>query len=310
MEPKPQTMALQPQKPLVKAPSIYQSGQLRYEVRGLRVTPLSDLYHFLMKSAWWKLLGAFGLIYVGVNALFALAYLLGGPGTVLNAKPGSFADDFWFSVQTFATIGYGNLSPGTTYANLLVTVESFGGMLAVALGTGILFAKFSRPMARIAFSRNALIGVRNGQPCLTCRIANQRGNALLDASVQVHVLMDEISSEGHRMRRVHALDLERTSMPMFILAWTLIHHLDDKSPLYGLTIENTAERVVGLIVSFSGVDDTMVQTVHARKMYSAEDLRFGARFVDMIDNSQPGKLIIDHAQLDELVGEDAPGRPD
>jgi inward rectifier potassium channel len=299
-------MAAQPQKPVVKAPSIYQSGQLRYEARGLRVMPLSDLYHFLMKSAWWKLLGAFGVIYVGVNALFALAYLLGGPGTVLNARAGSFADDFWFSVQTFATIGYGNLSPGTTYANLLVTVESFGGMLAVALGTGILFAKFSRPMPRVAFSGNAIVGLRNGQPCLSCRLANQRGNALLDATVQVHVLMDEISSEGQRMRRVHALELERTGMPMFVLAWTLIHHLDEKSPLYGLTVENAAERVIGLIISFSGVDDTMVQTVHARKMYSAEDLRFGARFVDMIDNSQPGKLIIDHSQLDELIAEDTP----
>jgi inward rectifier potassium channel len=297
-------MAEQPQKPVVKAPSIYSAGQLRYEVRGLRVTPLSDLYHFLMKSAWWKLLGAFGVIYIGVNALFALAYSLGGPGTVLNARPGSFADDFWFSVQTFATIGYGNLSPGTTYAQLLVTIESFGGMLAVALGTGILFAKFSRPMARVAFSKNAIVAVRNGQPCLMCRIANQRGNALLDASLQAHVLMDEISNEGHRMRRVHALELERSGMPMFVLAWTLIHHLDEKSPLYGLTLENVSERVVGLIVSFSGVDDTMVQTVHARQMYNVEDLRFGARFVDMIDNSQPGTLIIDHSQLDELVLED------
>jgi inward rectifier potassium channel len=297
-------MAEQPQKPVVKTPSIYSAGQLRYEVRGLRVTPLSDLYHFLMKSAWWKLLGAFGLIYIGVNALFALAYRLGGPGTVLNARPGSFADDFWFSVQTFATIGYGNLSPGTTYANLLVTVESFGGMLAVALGTGILFAKFSRPMARVAFSKNAIVSLRNGQPCLMCRIANQRGNALLDASLQAHVLMDEISSEGHRMRRVHALELERSGMPMFVLAWTLIHHLDEKSPLYGLSLENVSERVVGLIVSFSGVDDTMVQTVHARQMYNVEDLRFGARFVDMIDNSLPGSLVIDHARLDELVVED------
>jgi inward rectifier potassium channel len=297
-------MAEQPQKPVVKTPSIYSAGQLRYEVRGLRVTPLSDLYHFLMKSAWWKLLGAFGVIYIGVNALFALAYSLGGPGTVLNARPGSFADDFWFSVQTFATIGYGNLSPGTTYANLLVTVESFGGMLAVALGTGILFAKFSRPMARVAFSKNAVVALRNGQPCLMCRIANQRGNALLDASLQAHVLMDDISSEGHRMRRVHALELERSGMPMFVLAWTLIHHLDEKSPLYGLNLENVSERVVGLIVSFSGVDDTMVQTVHARQMYSVEDLRFGARFVDMIDNSQPGTLVIDHSQLDELMVED------
>jgi inward rectifier potassium channel len=299
-------MADQPLKPVVKAASIYSAGRLRYETRGLRVTPLSDLYHFLMKTKWSTLLAAFGVIYCAVNALFALAYWLGGPGTVLNARPSSFADDFWFSVETFATIGYGNMSPGTTYAHLLVTVESFAGMLAVALGTGILFAKFSRPMARVGFSKNAVVSLRNGKPCLTWRIANRRGNALLDATMQCHVLMDDVSSEGHRMRRVHALELERSGMPMFTLAWTVIHPLDEKSPLFGLTVENASQRLVGLIVSFSGVDDTMVQTVHARQMYSPEDLRFGVRFVDMIDNSTPGTLIIDHAQLDELVAEDAP----
>jgi len=297
-------MAEEPPKPVAKSAPIYSAGRLRYESRGLRVTPLSDLYHFLMKTKWSSLLGAFGVIYCAVNAVFALAYLAGGPGTVLNARPGSFADDFWFSVETFATIGYGNLAPGTTYAHLLVTVESFAGMLAVALGTGILFAKFSRPMARVGFSKNAVVSLRNGQPCLMWRLANQRGNALLDATMQAHVLIDDISSEGHRMRRVHALELERTGMPMFTLAWTCIHHLDEKSPLFGLTLENAPERLVGLIVSFAGVDDTMVQTVHARQLYNPDDLRFGARFVDMIDSSTPGTLVIDHAQLDELVVEE------
>jgi inward rectifier potassium channel len=298
--------ANQPQKPVITAPAIYSTGRLRYESRGLRVTPLSDLYHFFMKAAWWKLLLSFGVIYCAANAAFAVAYWWGGPGTVLNARAGSFADDFWFSVQTFATIGYGNLSPGSTYAHVLVTVESFAGMLAVAFGTGILFAKFSRPMARVAFSKNVVVGSRNGQPCLMWRIANRRGNALLDATVQGHALIDEVSSEGHRMRRVHALELERSGMPMFMLSWTVIHPLDAKSPLFGLSPENAGERLVGLIVSFSGVDDTMVQTVHARQMYNPADLRFRARFVDMIDNSTPGTLIIDHAQLDELVAEEGP----
>jgi inward rectifier potassium channel len=117
--------------------------------------------------------------------------------------------------------------------------------------------------------------------------------------------MDEVSSEGHRMRRTHELTLERANMPLFLLSWTLIHHLDEKSPLFGLTPENAGERLVGLIVSFSGVDDTMVQTVHARQMYNPEDLRFGARFADMIDASEPGMLIIDHTKLDELLTDPA-----
>ena len=277
---------------------------MRYEVRGLRITPLADLFHFLMRTAWSKLLGAFAVIYCGANVLFALLYRLGGDGTISNARPGSLADDFWFSVQTFATIGYGYLAPASTYAHLLVTFESFCGMLAVALGTGILFAKFSLPKARVAFSKNILVSVRNGQPILTWRIANRRATSLLDATAQAHVLVDEVSSEGQRMRRNHVLELERNSMPIFFLAWTLIHRLDEKSPLYGLSLENAGERALGIVVSFTGVDETMLQAVHARQLFNAEDLRFGARFADMIDASSPGMLVIDHAQMDELVVED------
>src|SRR3954471_12764358 len=143
-----------PIKPVAaKGPAVYQSGSLRYEVRGLRITPLSDLFHFLMRTAWSRLLASFVVIYCGVNSLFASCYWLGGTGTILNARPGSFADAFWFSVQTFATIGYGNLAPATTFAHVLVTIESFCGMLSVALGTGIVFAKFSLPKARVAFAK-------------------------------------------------------------------------------------------------------------------------------------------------------------
>lgn len=294
----------EPQKPLSTRPSIYQSGRLRFEIKGLRITPLQDLFHFLMRTKWSWLLGAFVLIYCSVNGVFAMLYRLGGDGTIVNARPGSFADDFWFSVQTFATIGYGNLAPQSTYAHLLVTLESFCGMLSVALGTGILFAKFSLPKARVGFSKNIIVTQRNGQPCLTWRIANRRGTSLLDATAQAHVLVDEVSAEGHRMRRNHVLELERGSMPIFVLAWTLIHRLDEKSPLYGLSVENAAERVVGIVASFTGVDETMLQSVHARQMYTAEELRFGARFADMIDSSVPGMLIIDHEQMDVLHGED------
>lgn len=297
----------EPQKPPRTGPSIYEAGRLRFEIKGLRITPLSDLFHFLMRTKWSWLLGAFVLIYVGANAIFALLYRLGGDGTILNAHAGSYADAFWFSVETFATIGYGNFAPGTTYAHLLVTLESFSGMLAVAVGTGIVFAKFSLPKARVAFSKNIIVSQRNGQPCLVFRVANRRGTSLLDAAASAHALMDDVTAEGHRMRRNYELQLERSTMPIFVLAWTLIHRLDEKSPLYGLSLENAAEKVVGIVTSFTGVDETMLQTVHARQMYTAEDMRFNARFADMIDSSTPGMLVIDHAQMDVLHGEETPG---
>jgi inward rectifier potassium channel len=287
--------------PVMKPPQFYQAGRLRYEVRGLRVTPFADLFHFLMQTAWSTLLASFMVIYGGVNALFATFYWLGGSGTILNARPGSFADDFWFSVQTYATIGYGTLAPGSTYAHVLVTFESFCGMLSVALSTGVLFAKFSRPKARVAFSNNALVCVRNGQPCLVWRVANRRDTSLLTPSAQAYVLIDEVSAEGHRMRRNQLLELERSALPVFLSAWTLIHQLDETSPLYGLSVENAAARLVGIIVSPSAVDETMLQSVHARQLYNPEDLRFGMRFADMLDTSNRATLVIDHSQMDELV---------
>lgn len=294
----------EPQQPVLKRPSIYQSGRLRFEVKGLRITPLQDLFHFLMRTKWSRLLAAFVGIYCGVNGLFAALYHLGGDGTILNARPGSFGDDFWFSVQTFATIGYGNLAPSSTYAHVLVTIESFCGMLSVALGTGILFTKFSLPKARVAFSKNIIVSQRNGKPCLIWRIVNRRGTSLLDATAQAHVLVDDVSAEGHRMRRNRELVLESSTMPIFILAWTLIHRLDESSPLYGLSLENAADKVLGIVTSFTGVDETMLQSVHARNLYNVEDLRFGARFADMIDSSTPGVLVIDHDKTDELIGEE------
>jgi inward rectifier potassium channel len=190
---------------------------------------------------------------------------------------------------------------------VLVTIESFSGMLAVAVATGIVFTKFSLPKARVGFSKNIIVSQRNGQPCLIWRVANRRGTSLLDANASAHALMDDVTAEGQRMRRNHELKLERSSMPIFVLAWTLIHRLDETSPLYGLNLENASQKVLGIVASFTGVDETLLQTVHARQMYTVDDMRFNARFADMIDATTPGMLVIDHAQMDVVHGEDANG---
>jgi inward rectifier potassium channel len=287
--------------PSLPKSSIYENGQLRFERRGLRPTPFADFYHFLMGTTWSRMLGLFALAYLALNAAFAVLYLVGGDGTLLNARPGSFADAFWFSVQTFATIGYGVLAPGSSYGHALVTLESFAGMLSVALATGILFAKFSRPTARVRFSEFALTYVRNGTPALAFRVANLRAAPLVEVQIRVHALIDEVSREGHEMRRAHSLELERAHMPMFLLAWNIIHPLGPTSPLRGISAENVHERLVSLVVTFAGVDDTMVQTVHARHIYAPGDIRFQMRFADMMDRSSPGKLIVDYARFDDIV---------
>src|SRR5437867_9036654 len=163
-----------------------------------------DLYHHLVSAPWSHLLAAIGGLYLAANALFAFAYLA-QPGSIEHARPGSFVDAFFFSVQTMATIGYGKLVPRSGFANVLVTVEALIGLLGVAMVTGLVFAKFSRPTARVLFSRHAVVAPHDGVPCLMFRMANARGNNIVHAQLQVVLAREEATREGDRMRRFHAL---------------------------------------------------------------------------------------------------------
>jgi inward rectifier potassium channel len=282
------------------APSGYNVGRYRLEVKNLDQRWFTDAYHYLMAISWQRLLGVFFLVYCGTNALFAFLFWMGG-NDIANARVGSYADAFWFSVQTYATIGYGGMSPATTYAHVLVTLEAFVGMMAMALGTGIVFAKFSRPTARVAFSDKLVVHVRNGRPVLEFRLANQRRGSLSDASMKFSVLKDEITAEGQPMRRGYPLELERSNIPVLSLAWNLIHVLDERSPIYGLQPGAGMDHIMGFIASLTAHDDTMAETVHARQFYNPEDLHHNVRFVDMIDpKSKAGVIIIDHSLLHEV----------
>jgi inward rectifier potassium channel len=275
-------------------------GRNRFESKNLDQRWFNDAYHYLLAITWQRLLGVFFLVYSGTNAVFAFLYWLGG-NSIANARPGSFADAFWFSVQTYATIGYGGMSPATTYAHVLVTLEAFVGMMAMALGTGIVFAKFSRPTARIAFSDKLIVHVRNGRPVLEFRLANQRRGSLSDATMKFSVVKDETTAEGQQSRRGYPLELERPNMPVLSLAWNLIHVLDERSPIQGLGPDSDMTKITGFIASLTAHDDTIAETVHARQFYNREDVHYNVRFVDMIDaKSEPGVITIDHSLLHEV----------
>jgi inward rectifier potassium channel len=296
------TVDSKPTKPVhvVRIPGVYGAGKVRFEVKNLDQRWFADMYHYMLAVTWRRLLGWFFLVYLATNAFFAFFYWLGG-SDISNARPGSYADAFWFSVQTYATIGYGGMAPASTYAHVLVTLEAFTGMMAMAIGTGIVFAKFSRPTARIAFSQRMVVHVRNARPVLEFRLANQRSGSLSDANMKLSVLRDEVTAEGQPMRRSHPLELERSQMPVLSLAWNLIHVLDETSPLHGLEPGDSMAHIVGFIASLTAHDDTMAETVHARQFYSAEDVLHNVRFVDMIDSkSVPGVISIDHALLNEV----------
>ncbi len=259
-----------------------------------------DPYHWLLTISWAQFLTVIAIVYVAANVLFALAYLAGGDG-IENARSGSFFDAFFFSVQTMASIGYGAMYPRTTYANIIVTIEALAGLMGLAMGTGLMFARFSRPTARVLFSRVAVITSYNGLPTLMFRAANERHNQILEAQVKVTMLRDEVTSEGQAMRRYHDLKLVRSETSVFALTWTVMHVIDEKSPFYGMTPESLAQENLELIVTLTGLDETVSQTINARHSFIAKEILWNMRFVDILSVMPDGSRCVDYSRFHDVI---------
>ncbi len=259
-----------------------------------------DPYHLLLTIPWSMFLALTTSGYLVANALFALVYLAGG-NCIVNARPGSFSDAFFFSVQTMASIGYGAMYPRTFYANVVVTFEALIGLLGVAVGTGLAFARFSRPTARVLFTRVAVIAPHDGMPTLMFRAANQRRNQILEAQLRVRLVRDEITREGQFMRRFHDLQLLRSQNPVFSLSWTAMHPIDENSPLYGATAEMLTESETTLVISLVGIDETVAQTIYARHTYVAREILWNKRFVDIVSRTGDGARSIDYTHFHDVM---------
>jgi inward rectifier potassium channel len=273
-----------------------------FEIMGLNVwhSYWRDPYHLFLTIPWTGFVLLIFGSYVAINTLFALAYVLGGD-CIANARPGSFVDAFFFSVQTLASIGYGAMYPKTTYANIIVTIEAIVGVMGIAVMTGLAFARFSRPTARVMFSRVAVILPQDGVPTLMFRAANQRRNSILEAQMRVYLMRDEITAEGHFMRRIHDLKLLRQQTPGFALSWSVMHVIDESSPLYGMTPESLSQTNCLLMISLTGIDETVAQVVHARHSYSANDILWNNRFVDILHHASDGHRYIDYSHFHDVV---------
>jgi inward rectifier potassium channel len=257
-----------------------------------------DLYHFLLTSSWPRLLAVLTVAFVGANVFFALVYV-DLPGSIENARPGSFADAFFFSVQTMGTVGYGKMVPVTVAANVLMTIEVLVGLVGIALFTGLAFAKFSRPTARVLFSSRAVIARFDAVPSLMFRMANARGNTIVEAQIHVVLARNETTAEGLRMRRFHDLDLARRQSALFALSWTAIHPITERSPLHGATPASLAAEEAEIVVTLLGFDDHFAQTVHARHRYRAEEIVWNARFADIL--VAEGGRRVDYALFHDVV---------
>lgn len=267
-------------------------------VRGAPRTTLRDAYHLFLRVRWSIALACIVGAYLALNLLFAVAFVVSGG--VAGARPASLFDAFCFSVQTMGTIGYGAMYPTSAAANVLVIVESVTSLLVTAVATGLVFAKFSRSTARVAFARHPAIGPMDGVPTLMLRVGNERGNQILEATIRVSLVRTERLKEGPLFYRMYDLRLARERSPAMTRSWTVLHPLTADSPLFGTTPDELEREEAELLVTVAGVDDTSLQPVHARKRYVASDIVWGARHADILSEDERGSLIVDLTKFHEI----------
>jgi inward rectifier potassium channel len=269
-------------------------GSFNVEREGLNPLSSLSLYHWLLTISWPRFLAFIVGSYVAINGVFAVAFLLCGPDA-LQSTTGSFASQpfyraFFFSVDTFATIGYGNIIPVGVAANTLVTIEALLNIVGVALATGVIFARFSRPSARIIYSRNAIVAPYRGMTALEFRIANARSSQLID--VQVQAILTKIENVGGSpVRRFYELELERNRVVFFPLSWTVVHPITSTSPMWGLTHQDLVAADAELLVLLLATDETVADIVHSRSSYEADEIVWGAKFTNMFMRTEAEGII-------------------
>ena len=281
-------------------------GTRDIETRGLADGFWTDLYHRSMIVYWPVFFGTAAAIFVVLNAAFALVYWLGDqPVANVSTELPLPLSLFYFSIETLATVGYGDMHPQTNYGHLVATVEIFTGMCFLAVMTGLIFARFSRPRARFIFAEHPIVGMHQGQKTLMVRVANERHNTISQATARLWLLRVENVKEGAQLRRFYELKLDRSEHPMFALSWTIFHAIDKTSPLHGTTADSLAATDGALVLNLSGVDDSSAQHLYARRIYSHGDIRWNHRYRDITSYSQEGRLLIDYGLFHDVMPEEA-----
>ena len=259
----------------------------------------TDFYQAMLSAPWWQFLSVLAILYFLINAVFAVLYLL-DPGGIEGARPYSFRDALFFSMQTLGTYSTNVMAPKDLYTDTIVTLESFFSVLNIAIATGAVFARVARPSARVMFRQRAVVANFEGVPTLMFRIANQRGNQVLEAAVSVTLARQITTREGITMRRFEELPLVRARSPLFRLSWTVMHQIDQTSPLYGASQESLFAAQAEMIVVLSGTDDTYAATIHARHSYLPTDIHWNKRFADIIEIRPDGRRTIDLRKFHDL----------
>lgn len=266
-------------------------------VVGTKPHPVRDAYHSLLRMSWPGVLLTIALIFLAANAVFGVLFMI--VGGVAGARDGSLRDAFFFSVQTLGTVGYGTMYPTSTGANLLVTAESIVGVILTALATGIVFARFSQTTSMLVFTSKVCISPMDGVPTVMLRVGNDRESTIVEASIRVVVIRTVTTKEGMLFYRMLDLPLQRDRSLALSRSWTVLHVIDEKSPLFGLTPETCVQQEVEIMASVSGTDDTSLQLVHARRRYEAKDIVWGARPTDVLSERPDGLIELDVSKFDQ-----------
>jgi inward rectifier potassium channel len=275
-------------------------GDREIITEGLHLSFWADISHRCMTASWPAFIGGAALVFVAFNAIFASLYWIGDQ-PISNVSGGAYIDYLYFSIETLSTAGYGDMHPQTHYAHLISAVELFTGIFSMSLMTGLIFARFSRPNARLLFANHPVISSHEGKTTLMVRLANERHNIIGNATARLWLFKNVVSLEGQSLRRFYELPLVRNESPVLALSWTLYHVVDEESPLYGLNAVDLSTSNVSLVVVVSGYDVVAAQTVHARKSYDHPDIRFGHRYADIIGTSEDGRLRIDYGRFHDTL---------
>jgi inward rectifier potassium channel len=255
-----------------------------------------DLYHYFMTVSWPKLFLTFAGFFFSFNIVFALLYYL-VPGCIANRNPEGFWGDFFFSVETLATVGYGDMHPQVLYGHIVAGIEIFVGMMSIALMTGAMFARFSRPQARFLFANAAVVRPIEGKTTLMLRAANARQNIIMEASAQLRLVRDAVTLEGFKIRRIEDLTLIRSQHPIFLLGWNVMHVIDETSPLNGENSESLARANATLLLTLSGTDETTGQILMARHEYGHPDIHWNHSFRDTLRVGDDGLSHFDYTHF-------------
>ncbi len=274
-------------------------GSYEFKKKGVSRFDMRDPYHLAVALTWPQFLATLIAIYLLVNVVFATLFWL-IPGSVANARPYNFGDAFFFSIETLATVGYGEMYPTTLYGHVIAATEIVCGLGFTAIVTGLTFVRFSRPRAKLVFASNPVVAMHNGKPTLMLRVGNGRVAVLLDAAAKLNVLLFATSSEGQRFRRAQELRLERAHLPVFPLTWTLMHVLDERSPLHGYDTARAIAARAQLFVTIEARDPTLGALVHDIRNYALEDIRFGMRYADAVTTAEDGTPVADLTKIGAL----------